>query len=44
LNVTFPGESAENRAARDRLLAQEILFDLTPEGRPGDWDEQLSYS
>src|SRR6266511_1083110 len=20
------------------------LFDLTPEGRPGDWDEQLSYS
>jgi predicted dithiol-disulfide oxidoreductase (DUF899 family) len=20
------------------------LFDLTPEGRPADWDEQLSYS
>jgi predicted dithiol-disulfide oxidoreductase (DUF899 family) len=20
------------------------IFDLTPEGRPGDWDEQLSYS
>jgi predicted dithiol-disulfide oxidoreductase (DUF899 family) len=20
------------------------LFDLTPEGRPRDWDEQLSYA
>jgi hypothetical protein len=33
MDVTFPGESAEYRAARD---------DLTPEGRP-DWDEQLTY-
>ena len=26
MNVTFPGESAEYRAARDRLLAQEIAL------------------
>ena len=71
--IAFPGESAEYRAARDRLLEQEIelrrameevaapadpgqeprhvgtieplwnLYDLTPEGRGTDWDEQLSY-
>jgi len=26
------------------VAVKRILFDLTPEGRPGDWDEQLSYS
>ena len=44
----FPGESAEYRAARDRLLEQKIeplwnLFDLTPDGRSSNWDEQLRY-
>ena len=99
MNIAFPGESAEYRAARARLLEQEIalrrameevaasrrvlplggpvpedyvfqgarddgtptevrlselfapgknslavyIFDLTPEGRPTDWYEQLSY-
>ncbi|HEY3069179.1 MAG TPA: DUF899 family protein, partial [Gaiellaceae bacterium] len=31
MSVTFPGESAEYRAARDRLLAQEIELRRTME-------------
>ncbi len=31
MSVTFPGESAEYRAARDRLLVQEIELRRAPE-------------
>jgi predicted dithiol-disulfide oxidoreductase (DUF899 family) len=51
VDVSFPGESAEYRAARDRLLEHEAemmnvfwnLFDYTPEGRGTDWYPDLSY-
>lgn len=31
MSITFPGESAEYRAARDRLLEQEISLRRTTE-------------
>ncbi len=43
MGITFPGETPEYRAARDRLPLWN-LFDLIPEGRGTDWEEQLSYS
>jgi predicted dithiol-disulfide oxidoreductase (DUF899 family) len=44
MTATFAGESAEYRAARNRLLEPLWnVFDPTPEGRPSDWHEQLSY-
>ncbi len=43
MRISFPGETAEYRAARQRLKPVWNLFDLTTEGRPTDWDEQLPY-
>ncbi len=38
MGITLPGESAEYRAARERLLEREIELRRTMEP---DWDEQL---
>ncbi len=50
MNVTFPGESAEYRAARDRLLEHEIALRRAMEAvvasrraLPPAPSEQLSY-
>jgi predicted dithiol-disulfide oxidoreductase (DUF899 family) len=37
---TEPGQDPRHVGALEPLWN---LFDLTPEGRPNDWDEQLSY-
>jgi predicted dithiol-disulfide oxidoreductase (DUF899 family) len=38
---TDPGQDPRHVGTLEPLWN---LFDLTPEGRPSDWDEQLSYS
>ncbi|MCA1739536.1 MAG: DUF899 family protein, partial [Actinobacteria bacterium] len=37
---TDPGQDPRHNGTLEPLWN---LFDLTPEGRPTDWDEQLSY-
>ena len=42
--IAFPGESAEYRAARDRLLEQEIELRRAMEAvAAAKWDKQLNY-
>jgi predicted dithiol-disulfide oxidoreductase (DUF899 family) len=43
--LTFaPADPGQDHRSVGTLEPLWNLFDLTPEGRPSDWDEQLSYS